>query len=73
MVDFQSFHAILIGISNYNGTSRLSFANDDAKNLANFLKSQFHVKVENISLLLDGNATAEAILDKIASLATSAK
>ena len=66
-------HAIIIGISDYPGTAHileggydLSYADDDAADMAFLLESIYGF--ENIQLLVDEEATRNAILSAIANL-----
>ena len=68
-------YAIIIGISDYPGPYHvleggydLSYANNDARTMAKTLKDCYGFSKKNIHLFVDGRATRDAILNKIAVL-----
>jgi hypothetical protein len=71
-------YAIVIGISDYNGTENdIQYADDDAKDMVNALTTIHGFKRENIILLISdyqvNNATKEDIIDAISKLSDKVK
>jgi len=54
--------ALVIGINDYQIASPLGYARQDAEAFAEVLISQFYFKKDNVTVLLDGHATHDAIL-----------
>jgi len=71
----KNAYAIVIGISNYPGTSSdLSYCDDDALDIYSMLINDFNFKSENVYYLQDSSASKAAIsnaFDQIASKITS--
>jgi Caspase domain/TIR domain len=70
---FEDAHALVIGISAYQHLPRLP-ATDDAKDVADALRDPqiCGYPPDNVRLLLDGDATRQAILDELDALARRA-
>jgi len=71
-------YAIVIGISDYNGTENdIQYADDDAKDMVNALTTIYGFQRENIILLISdyqvNNATKEDIIDAISKLSDKVK
>lgn len=66
-------HALIIGISDYQGVSKLANAVNDADKMANFFQTDLGVSKENIIRLSDAKATRENILNALESLQEKAK
>jgi hypothetical protein len=59
--EYTNSWALIIGINQYQHLTPLWHAKNDAEDLAKLLESTFDFKKENIFLLIDGEATQEAI------------
>lgn len=59
---YNGSHALIIGINKYKNVSPLEYASNDAKAIAEILQSKFKFAAENISLLIDEEATQRDIL-----------
>ena len=67
-------YAIIIGISDYDGTSNdLNYCDDDAQDFNNVLLTRYNWKSSQISLLIDDEATRTAIVDEIETVTKKAK
>jgi hypothetical protein len=60
--EYSSSHALIIGIDHYQHASPLHHATNDAKAVAEVLQRAFSFSVENVKILLDGQATRADIL-----------
>ncbi len=61
---YQNSWALVIGIDAYpNGP--LNYAGNDARAVADVLVTKFGFAKDNVKLLLDGEATKQAILDAL--------
>lgn len=58
--------ALIIGIDRYDHASPLQYAANDARAVAQVLETHFGFPKQNITLLLDGEATAKNIVDAFA-------
>lgn len=67
--DYSQSWAVVVGINKYKHGSKLAFACNDAEAVADLLKSRFNFPKENVTLLLDGEATLERIQSSIHNLA----
>ena len=56
---------VSIGINNYAHVPHLQYAAADAREVADLLQKQWHVPKENVTLLIDEQATRENIMDAI--------
>jgi hypothetical protein len=66
-------YAIIVGISDYPGTAYdLNYADDDAMDMKEALVENYGFADSNITLLIDSNATRDAILSAIEDIETSA-
>ena len=61
--------AVVVGINEYEHVSRLGYARNDATVFAEQLVSQFRFPTENVTVLLDGEATLRRIQHAIHNLA----
>ena len=59
---YKNSYALIIGINNYQNTSPLGYAVNDAEAIAEILEAQFAFPNENIKILLDDNATRNEIM-----------
>src|SRR6478672_8172215 len=59
---YTSSHALIIGINRYKLASPLGYAKQDAQGFAETLSSSFQFPKENVTVLLDDEATHAAIL-----------
>ncbi len=67
------FHAVIVGISDYPASnSDLTHADDDARDLASSLLAFPNWKSENIQLLLNENASVNAIVSAITAMGSQA-
>jgi hypothetical protein len=62
---YKSSWALVIGINDYQHCSKLGYARNDAQAVAGVLVDTFQFPKENVTLLLDGQATRKAILDAL--------
>lgn len=60
--EYRKSWALIIGINNYLNVSPLGYARNDAEAIANILEKKFDFKKENITLLLDKEATKKKIM-----------
>lgn len=60
--DYSNSHALIIGINNYQNISPLGYAVSDAEEISNILVSKLNFPKENVTLLINENATKEKIL-----------
>nr|MDO8088391.1 caspase family protein [Candidatus Sigynarchaeum springense] len=68
---FSDVYAVVVGISNYPGTSNdLQYGDDDAMDMSTMLQTRFNVPSTRITLLQDSSATPEAIEAAIAEFAS---
>ena len=58
---YTNSRALVIGINEYEHASPLGYAVSDAKSIAEILETRFSFPKENIALLIDKEATGEAI------------
>ncbi len=68
--EYDNSGALVIGINEYQEAAPLGYARDDAKALARVLEQRFEFPPEHITVLLDGEATKEAILGAYLGFAT---
>jgi len=61
--------AVVVGINEYEHVSRLRYARNDAQVFAEWLVSRFGFPADNVSILLDGDATSRRIQHAIHNLA----
>lgn len=66
--EYHQSWALIIGINEYKSVSSLGYARHDAEAVAEALVTQFEFPKENVTLLLDGDATRNAILDSFLGL-----
>ncbi|WP_282828117.1 polysaccharide deacetylase family protein [Pelomonas sp. V22] len=59
---YRDSHALIVGIDQYDKWPRLSHAARDAKAMREALETRFGFRAENITMLLDGEATRANIL-----------
>ncbi len=59
---YRKSHAVVVGINDYKSWPKLSYAVNDAKAVREVLVSKFLFPPENVTLLLDHEATRERIL-----------
>jgi Caspase domain len=64
--------ALVIGINDYQYASRLSYACNDAEAVASVLVNELHFPKSQLSILKDGGATRQAIMDAYLGLVTEA-
>ena len=65
---YEQSRALVIGINNYSKVSPLVYAENDAKAIADILKSKFDFPESNVVLLLNQEATKSSILKAYMSL-----
>ncbi|HLL55902.1 MAG TPA: caspase family protein, partial [Myxococcaceae bacterium] len=71
---YRDSHAVVVGINEYKGWPKLSYAVNDAQAIRDVLVNKFLFKPQNVHLLLNGEATRERILSVLGdSLADTAK
>ncbi|MCS6923577.1 MAG: caspase family protein [Fimbriimonadales bacterium] len=73
---YDNLHAIVVGVNKYRflpATNWLQYAVKDAEVFRQLLIEQFGFPPENITLLLDEQATRQAIIDAIRNLARSGR
>jgi uncharacterized caspase-like protein len=58
---YSNSWALIIGINQYSNASPLDYATNDATAVADILENKFNFPKTNITLLIDGEATSEAI------------
>lgn len=58
---YSNSHALVIGINDYQNSSPLEFAKNDALDLAKILIDRFNFPERNVKLLVDDDATRESI------------
>lgn len=63
--NYQKSWALVVGINDYQLCGKLGYARNDAQAVADVLVSDFQFPKENVKLLLDGEATKQAILDAL--------
>lgn len=63
---YRESFAVLIGINEYKKWPRLTYATADALAMKELLIKTFHFKPENVTLLLDAEATRERIVAELA-------
>ena len=61
---YNKSHALIIGINEYQNTSPLSYAVNDASTFVEVLTKQFGFAEDNIILLLDNEATHDNIYQR---------
>jgi len=71
---YENSHAVVIGINNYQSENinDLGYAVEDAKSIAELLKSKFNFPEDNVHLILDENATRDYIKDKLYTIVMNA-
>jgi peptidoglycan/xylan/chitin deacetylase (PgdA/CDA1 family)/tetratricopeptide (TPR) repeat protein len=62
---YRESWAVLVGIDEYKGWPRLSYAVNDARAVRDLLVDRYRFKPENVTLLLNGEATRAAILSAL--------
>lgn len=60
--EYNNSYALIIGINSYKKCSPLSYAKQDAESIAETLEKYFKFPKENINLLIEKEATKEAII-----------
>ena len=60
---YDEHFALIIGINKYDSLNDLEYAVNDAKSIKEVLIQKFSYKEENITLLLDKQATKDGIMD----------
>ncbi|MBI5216401.1 MAG: caspase family protein [Ignavibacteriae bacterium] len=65
--NYNSSHALVIGINSYPSAPPLRYAVNDAIAVSELLKNQFGFSESNIHLLLDEKATHDSIIDSFMS------
>jgi uncharacterized caspase-like protein len=70
---YSGSHALVIGINKYKYAGPLGYARHDAEAIANLMVSRFGFLKENIALLLDEDATGDAIRSAFLSFAGHSK
>lgn len=68
---YSNSYALVIGINNHKFASPLKYAVNDAEELANTLKDKFRFPEENITLLIDKEATRANIHSKFLSFSST--
>lgn len=68
---YAESRALVIGINDYHHVSKLHYATNDAKAVAEVLQRKFGFPEDRVTLLLDGTATKAAIVEAFLSYATS--
>jgi uncharacterized caspase-like protein len=58
---YSGSHALVIGINKYRHAGQLDYARHDAEAIAALMICKFHFPKESVTLLLDEDATGEAI------------
>lgn len=62
---YRDSWAVIVGINDYQKWPKLSYAVNDAQAVRNVLIDRFHFKPDHITMLLDGQATRQAILSAL--------
>ena len=61
--EYQERFALIIGINVYKNANNLEYAENDAKEVSKILKEKYNYKPENITLLLNEQATKQNIMN----------
>jgi hypothetical protein len=67
--EYSSSRALIIGINDYKLTSPLGYAEQDAEGFAEALKTRFAFPPDNVTVLLNAEATRERIYSEFLALA----
>ena len=70
---YSNSRALIIGINDYQNVPSLTYAKDDAISIQNLLVTQFGFRKNNIQLLLNEDATKDAILDAFHNITKKSK
>lgn len=70
---YRESFAVVIGINAYQKWPKLSYAVNDAEGVRESLVRKYHFKPENVTVLLDGEATRERILSVLGDTLTDPK
>ena len=59
---YDNSWALIIGIDKYQNVQKLNYAVDDAESIKKILEGSFHFPLDNISILINEEATKQNIL-----------
>ncbi|MBI3560621.1 MAG: caspase family protein [Gammaproteobacteria bacterium] len=62
---FGKYYALIIGVNDYKIWPKLKYARRDAENIGKVLTNQYTFDADNVTYLLDGDATLEKIMREV--------
>ena len=70
---YDNSWALIIGIDKYQNVQKLNYAVDDAESIKEILEDSFHFPSDNISILINEEATKQNILKSFSEITKNAK
>ena len=70
---YDKSYALIIGIDKYQNVQKLNYAVDDAESIKEILNNSFHFPSDNISILINEEATKQNILKSFSEITKNAK
>ena len=70
---YDNSWALIIGIDKYQNVQKLNYAVDDAESIKEILNNSFHFPSDNISILINEEATKQNILKSFSEITKNAK
>jgi len=70
---YDNSWALVIGIDKYQNVKKLNYAVDDAESIKEILEDSFHFPSDNISILINEEATKQNILKSFSEMTKNAK
>ena len=70
---YDNSWALVIGIDKYQNVQKLNYAVDDAESIKEILEDSFHFPSDNISILINEEATKQNILKSFSEMTKNAK
>ena len=70
---YDNSWALIIGIDKYQNVQKLNYAVDDAESIKEILEDSFHFHLDNISILINEEATKQNILKSFSEITKNAK
>ena len=70
---YDNSWALIIGIDKYQNVQKLNYAVDDAESIKEILNNSFHFPSDNISILINEEATKQNILRSFSEITKNAK
>ena len=70
---YDNSWALIIGIDKYQNVKKLNYAVDDAESIKEILNNSFHFPSDNISILINEEATKQNILKSFSEITKNAK